>query len=53
VLASVGPLSGITGGSDFSVFSGLLVGGVAYYVLASRDVRAEARRGGSGGGRMK
>jgi nucleobase:cation symporter-1, NCS1 family len=28
-------------GSDFSVFIGLFVGGVVYYVLASRSVRAE------------
>jgi purine-cytosine permease-like protein len=41
VLASVGPLSTVTGGSDFSVFSGLLVGGLTYYVLAGREVRAE------------
>jgi nucleobase:cation symporter-1, NCS1 family len=42
VLASVGPLARITGGSDFSVFSGLLVGGLTYYVLASRQVRLES-----------
>ena len=41
VLASVGPLSRITGGSDFSVFSGLLVGGLTYYLLAGREIRAE------------
>jgi cytosine/uracil/thiamine/allantoin permease len=29
-------------GSDFSVFIGLIVGGVIYYALASRTVRAEA-----------
>jgi nucleobase:cation symporter-1, NCS1 family len=28
-------------GSDFSVFIGLFVGGVVYYLLASREVRAE------------
>jgi nucleobase:cation symporter-1, NCS1 family len=28
-------------GSDFSVFIGLIVGGVLYYVLAAREVRAE------------
>jgi nucleobase:cation symporter-1, NCS1 family len=28
-------------GSDFSVFIGLIVGGVVYYLLASREVRAE------------
>jgi len=28
-------------GSDFSVFIGLLVGGIAYYLLAGRSVRAE------------
>ncbi|HSZ46765.1 MAG TPA: cytosine permease [Streptosporangiaceae bacterium] len=40
-LASTGPLSSRTSGSDFSVFIGLFVGGVIYYVLASRTVRAE------------
>jgi nucleobase:cation symporter-1, NCS1 family len=30
-------------GSDFSVFIGLFVGGVVYYLLASRAVRAEGR----------
>jgi purine-cytosine permease-like protein len=43
VLASIGPLSRLTSGSDFSVFTGLLVGGLVYYVLASGPVRAEAR----------
>jgi purine-cytosine permease-like protein len=41
VLASTGPLSRLTAGSDFSVFTGLLVGGLVYYVLAARQVRAE------------
>jgi purine-cytosine permease-like protein len=41
VLASVGPLSSVTGGSDFSVFSGLLVGGLTYYLLARRGIRSE------------
>jgi len=41
VLASVGPVSGVTGSSDFSVFSGLLVGGIAYYLLAGPEVRTE------------
>jgi NCS1 family nucleobase:cation symporter-1 len=40
-LASTGPLSSRTGGSDFSVFIGLLVGGLIYWVLARRTVRAE------------
>jgi hypothetical protein len=42
----VGPLAGRTGGrigSDFSVFAGLIAGGVVYYVLAGRSVRAEGR----------
>ena len=39
-LASTGPLSSRTSGSDFSVFIGLFVGGLIYYVLASRTVRA-------------
>ena len=40
----VGPLASREGGSlgsDFSVFIGLFVGGVVYYLLASREVRAE------------
>ncbi|HXW43217.1 MAG TPA: cytosine permease [Streptosporangiaceae bacterium] len=40
----VGPLASRVGGSfgsDFSVFIGLIVGGVAYYLLASGKVRAE------------
>jgi nucleobase:cation symporter-1, NCS1 family len=41
VLASVGPLSRIAGGSDLSVFSGLVVGGLTYYLLAGRQVRGE------------
>ena len=41
VLASTGPLSRLTGGADFSVFAGLLVGGLVYLVLAGREVRAE------------
>jgi purine-cytosine permease-like protein len=46
VLASVGPVSKITGGSDLSVFSGLLVGGLVYYLLARRRVRTEGVAGG-------
>ena len=40
----VGPLASRIGGSfgsDFSVFIGLAVGGLAYYLMASRTVRAE------------
>ena len=40
----VGPLASRIGGpigSDFSVFIGLIVGGVIYYLLAGRSVRAE------------
>ncbi len=40
----VGPLASRAGGSlgsDFSVFTGLLVGGVVYYLLASGEVRTE------------
>ena len=40
----VGPLSSRIGGrigSDFSVFAGLIAGGVVYYLLAARSVRAE------------
>jgi nucleobase:cation symporter-1, NCS1 family len=40
----VGPLASRNGGplgSDFSVFIGLIVGGLVYYVLARRSVRAD------------
>jgi purine-cytosine permease-like protein len=39
--AFVGPLSSRTSGSDFSFFTGLLVGGLVYFLLARRSVRAE------------
>jgi nucleobase:cation symporter-1, NCS1 family len=42
-LAAVGPLSSRNNGSDFSVFIGLFVGGVVYYLLAARPMRAEGR----------
>jgi NCS1 family nucleobase:cation symporter-1 len=38
----VSPLSSWLGGSDFSVFMGLFFGGVTYWLLARRSVRAEA-----------
>jgi nucleobase:cation symporter-1, NCS1 family len=38
----VSPLSSRVGGSDFSVFMGLIVGGLVYWLLARRSVRAEA-----------
>ena len=38
----VSPLSSRVGGSDFSVFMGLFFGGVTYWLLARRSVRAEA-----------
>jgi nucleobase:cation symporter-1, NCS1 family len=37
----VSPLSSRVGGSDFSVFMGLIVGGVSYWLLARRSVKAE------------
>ena len=40
--AFVGPLSSRTGGSDMSFFMGLIVGGVVYWLLARRSVRAGA-----------
>ncbi|HKD88650.1 MAG TPA: cytosine permease, partial [Streptosporangiaceae bacterium] len=40
-LASTGPLSSRNSGSDFSVFIGLFVGGVVYYLLARKSVQAE------------
>ncbi len=42
----VGPIARRIGGpigSDFSVFAGLIVGGIVYYLLAARSVRAEGR----------
>jgi NCS1 nucleoside transporter family len=39
--AFVGPLSTAAGGSDFSVFTGLGVGGLAYWLLARRAVAQE------------
>jgi nucleobase:cation symporter-1, NCS1 family len=36
-----GPLSSATGGSDFSVFTGLAGGGLTYWLLARRGVRRE------------
>jgi purine-cytosine permease-like protein len=38
----VSPLSSRVGGSDFSVFAGLILGGGTYYLLARKKVRAEA-----------
>jgi len=38
----VSPLSNHVDGSDFSVFMGLFFGGVTYFLLASRSVKAEA-----------
>jgi purine-cytosine permease-like protein len=38
----VSPISNATNGADFSIFTGLLVGGVVYYLLARRSVPAEA-----------
>jgi NCS1 family nucleobase:cation symporter-1 len=39
-----GPIARATGGADFSVFTGIFVGGLVYLVLAGRSVRAEADR---------
>jgi purine-cytosine permease-like protein len=47
VLAAIGPLSSRTDGSDLSVFAGLLVGGLVYYFLAGREVRAEGQATGA------
>jgi nucleobase:cation symporter-1, NCS1 family len=38
----VSPLSSRVGGSDFSVFMGLFFGGIVYWLLARRSVKAEA-----------
>ena len=38
----VSPLSSRAGGSDFSVFMGLFFGGVTYWLLARKKVKAEA-----------
>jgi len=39
--AFVGPLSSASGGADFSVFAGVAVAGLAYWVLARRALRRE------------
>jgi nucleobase:cation symporter-1, NCS1 family len=39
--AYIGPLSSQTYGSDFSVFTGIAVGGLVYWLLARRSVPAE------------
>jgi len=44
----VSPLSSRVGGSDFSVFLGLLVGGGVYFALAHRSVRAEGEKTSAG-----
>ena len=44
----VSPLSSRLGGSDFSVFLGLLVGGALYWLLARHEVAAEAAAGYAG-----
>jgi len=49
VLASTGSLSSRTDGSDLSVFVGLLAGGLVYYLLAGREVRAEGVATGARG----
>ncbi len=41
--AFVGPLSSRTNYADFSVFMGLIVGGLAYYLLAGRLVKQETK----------
>jgi nucleobase:cation symporter-1, NCS1 family len=41
--AFVGPLSSRTNYADFSVFMGLIVGGLAYYLFTSRLVKQEAK----------
>jgi len=38
----VSPLSNHVNGSDFSVFMGLFFGGITYWLLARKTVRAEA-----------
>ena len=40
----VGPISSRTSGSDLSWLIGIVVGGLVYWVLASREVRKEASR---------
>jgi purine-cytosine permease-like protein len=39
-----GPLSSATNGADLSIYMGIVVGGVVYYVLARHGVRDEAAR---------
>ncbi len=38
----VSPISNLTNGADFSVFTGIIVAGVAYYLLAKKGVESEA-----------
>ncbi len=40
----VSPLSSRIGGSDFSIFMGMIFGGVSYYLLARKSVPAEAEK---------
>ena len=44
-----GPLSSATGGADFSWLVGIIVGGVAYWILSYRSVRAEVAAGTESG----
>ncbi len=42
----VGPIAKAADGADFSVFTGVLVGGGVYFLLAGRAVRREAKEAG-------
>jgi purine-cytosine permease-like protein len=41
ITVATGGSAGAAGGADFSVFTGLLVGGIVYFVLARRTVRQQ------------
>jgi NCS1 family nucleobase:cation symporter-1 len=45
-VAFSGPLSKAAGGSDFSVFTGLIAGGLVYWLLARRSLPREAAADG-------
>ena len=41
--AFAGPLSNVAGGSDFSVFTGIIAGGLIYWLLGRNMVAKETR----------
>jgi purine-cytosine permease-like protein len=43
ITVATGGSAGATGGADFSVFTGVFVGGVAYFLLARRTVKEQTQ----------